>query len=261
MICFRVVTRGDYPDLVRANVANHIEKCLRVGLNNFIVEIVTEKSMSFITNKYIKEIIIPKHYETKSGAIFKARALQYCLDIEDKDMLDDNDWIVHLDEETIMSEDAIKGIVNFVCNGKHDFGQGVITYAENGIHNVWTTLMDTNRVADDMGKVKFQFKFFNKPVFSWKGSYFVCRAKAERTVTFNHGIDGSIAEDCYFALKAYQIGYTFDWIEGQMWEQSPFTIKDFIRQRKRWMQGIYLVLLSPDIHFKYKIWVAMTFHV
>ncbi len=42
--------------------------------------------------------------------------------------MNDDDWIVHLDEETLLTSGCIKGIVNFICEEKHNFGQGVITY-------------------------------------------------------------------------------------------------------------------------------------
>ena len=65
---------------------------------------------------------MPSSYRPKSGALFKARALQYCLE-EDVNILADSDWIVHLDEETIVTDAAIRGILNFVIDGKHQFGQ------------------------------------------------------------------------------------------------------------------------------------------
>ena len=92
------------------------------------------------------------------------------------------------------------------------------------------------------------------------GSFFVCKAKAERFLHFDHGIEGSIAEDCYFAMNAYKNGYTFDWIEGEMWEKSPFTLWDFIEQRKRWFQGIHLVVHSSTIPWIYKIFVALSYY-
>ena len=98
----------------------------------------------------------------------KARALQYCLE-DENNILGDNDWVVHLDEETIMTENAIRGILNFVLNNKHEFGQGLITYANEDIVNWFTTLADSFRVADDMGKLRFQFYMFHRPLFSWKG--------------------------------------------------------------------------------------------
>lgn len=35
------------------------------------------------------------------------------------------------------------------------------------------------------------------------------------------------------------MGYSFDWIEGEMREQSTCTLIEFIRQRKRWIQGYF----------------------
>lgn len=72
-----------------------------------------------------------------------------------------------------------------------------------------------------MGKQRVQLKIFHKPLFSWKGSYVVTRATAEKDVTYDNGPDGSIAEDCYFAMKAFEKGYSFNWIEGEMWKKVP----------------------------------------
>lgn len=99
----------------------------------------------------------------------QARALQYCLEA-DVNILGDNDWIVHLDEETLLTSRSIHGIMNFVSDGRHQFGQGLITYANEEVVNWWTTLADTFRVAEDMGKLRCQFYLFHKPLFSWKGS-------------------------------------------------------------------------------------------
>lgn len=54
----------------------------------------------------VREVIVPTTYCTKSGAKFKARALQYCLE-DDVNILRDEDWIVHLDEETLLSTNAV----------------------------------------------------------------------------------------------------------------------------------------------------------
>jgi beta-1,4-mannosyltransferase len=59
-------------------------------------------------------------------------------------------------------------------------------------------------------------------------------------------------------MKAFSKGYTFDWIEGEMYEKSPFTIEDYLHQRKRWLQGILLVVHSKVIPFKYKVFLALS---
>lgn len=83
---------------------------------------------------------------------------------------------------------------------------------------------------------------------------------AERHVSYDNGIRGSLAEDCYFAMKAHMEGYKFAFVDGEMWEKSPFTIWDFIQQRKRWVQGISLVVHSPEIAWRYKIWLSLSLY-
>lgn len=81
---------------------------------------------------------------------------------------------------------------------------------------------------------------------------------AERAISFDNGIDGSIAEDCFFALMASSRGYSFDFVDGELHEKSPFTLLDFIQQRKRWLQGLLLVVHSPQIPWQTKIFLAFS---
>ncbi|CAJ0578570.1 unnamed protein product, partial [Mesorhabditis spiculigera] len=258
-VCFRVVTRGDYPLMVKDNIETNMKKCYDAGMENFIFEVVTDKPINLPSMPRVREVVVPSTYKTKSGAKYKARALQYCLE-EDVNILQENDWIVHLDEETLLTQNAICGILNFCEDGRHQFGQGVITYANGDVVNWFTTLADSFRVADDMGKLRFQFKAFHKPLFGWKGSYVVTQVAAERKVSYDHGMEGSIAEDCFFSMVAMQHGYSFDFIDGEMHEKSPFTMFDFLQQRKRWLQGILLTVHSKVIPMKHKILLAMSLY-
>lgn len=45
-----------------------------------------------------------------------------------------------------------------------------------------------------------------------------------------------------------------------MWEKSPFNVQDFIQQRKRWLQGIFLVVHSDKIPFQNKMFLAMSLY-
>uniref|UniRef100_A0A182IWH4 Glycosyltransferase 2-like domain-containing protein n=1 Tax=Anopheles atroparvus TaxID=41427 RepID=A0A182IWH4_ANOAO len=256
-ICIRIVTRGDYSELVKSNVLRNMNTCLDTGLENFLIEVVTDKPIGLPKHRRTREIVVPKEYQTKSGALFKARALQYCLE-DSVNVLNNTDWVVHLDEETLLTENSVRGIINFVLDGKHPFGQGLITYANENVVNWLTTLADSFRVSDDMGKLRLQFKMFHKPFFSWKGSYVVTQVHAEKDVSFDNGVDGSVAEDCFFAMRAYAQGYTFNFIEGEMYEKSPFTLVDFLQQRKRWLQGILLVVRSPAIPLRNKILLGIS---
>jgi egghead protein (zeste-white 4 protein) len=192
---------------------------------------------------HCRELVVPENYRTKTDAKYKARALQYALE-DSVNILNDEDWIVHLDEETLLTKSSLVGILNFLYENKHQIGQGVISYGKEEIVNWSTTLADSIRVASDFGVLRFCLKTFHKPLFSFKGSFIVCKASTERAVSYENGLKGSIAEDSYFAIQAVNHGYTFDWVEGEMLEKSPFSFWDFVQQRKRWVQGLYL--LSND---------------
>lgn len=255
----RIVTRGNYPQLVAANVDRMLNLCLNAGLNRFIIEVVTDSPINLPKNSKLREIVVPDDYETMSGAKFKARALQYALENE-VNILADDDWIVHLDEETLLTESSLNGILNFFYEDKHHIGQGLITYGKEGIVNVVTTLADSFRVGSDMGMLRYSLAFLHRPTFTFKGSFIVCKAGVERKVGFDYGIEASIAEDIHFALKAVSFGYSFDWIDGEMHEKSPFSFWDFVQQRKRWIQGISLVVHNPQLSIRNKFWLAYGFY-
>ena len=86
-------------------------------------------------DKRVMETVVDSTYKCKSGALNKARALQFCLE-EDKNFLNDEDWIVHLDEETLLTEAAVRGILNFITAGKHSFGQGESRQINRGVKEI-----------------------------------------------------------------------------------------------------------------------------
>jgi egghead protein (zeste-white 4 protein) len=85
----------------------------------------------------------------------------------------------------------------------------------------------------------------------------------------DHGLHGSITEDAYFALAAWSKGVKFSWIDGFMYEQSPFTIYDFILQRRRWFGGLWLVCRDKTLKLRHRLtllfmittWALSTFAV
>ena len=270
-ICIRVVTRGTYPELVRKNVVKNIDVLKSCGIEKFIVEVATdqplyiEKQLDDYALNY-KETVVPANYKSKFDTRKKARALQYCLE-EGINTLSKEDYVVHLDEETLITTEAMKGIIKFILDGKHKLGQGIITYGmlltPSSKHFTWVqhhicTVADSIRVSDDVGKNKAQFQLFHKPYFGMKGSFVVTKFEAEKNVTWDFGPEGSVAEDAWFGLAAVDMGYTIDFIEGDMLEKSPFTLFDFIKQRQRWMQGLFMVAYLSPMKLRTKIFLLMS---
>lgn len=123
-ISIRVVTRGSYPDLVRRNVERNLRVCEEFGLDKFVIEVVTDRPIysspewpSMRAAAKVREIVVPADYRTNTGAKYKARALQYALEPH-VSILNDDDWIVHLDEETLLTHSALIGIFNFLHDNK-----------------------------------------------------------------------------------------------------------------------------------------------
>lgn len=79
-ICFRTVTRGDYPDLVKSNVQANLETCLAAGVENFLFEVVTDRPLKLDKQQRIRETVVPPEYKTKTGALYKVIYLVTVLD-------------------------------------------------------------------------------------------------------------------------------------------------------------------------------------
>ena len=67
------------------------------------------------------------------------------------------------------------------------------------------------------------------------------------------GERGSITEDSWWAFVNNVHENRFAWCNGTLIEQSPFTINDFRKQRKRWMSGHLSMIRHHPAPWKQKI--------
>jgi egghead protein (zeste-white 4 protein) len=245
----RVVTKGDYPELIENNLAINIKACLAAGAVNFGVDIVTEKRIGICTRQYlckVREIVVPKDYVTWNGTLFKARNLQYAISDNVNELYDD-DWIVHLDEDTVVTKDSIVGIMNFISDGKADLGQGITIYGHEQFGNLIARIADFSAVGDHVGRLTFELATLNYNIHAFKGSYVVVPFRVERDISFDFGIDGSVVEDSFFSMIAGLKGYKYGFIQGEMNEKSAPTFIDYFKQRKRWAKGNFMLIHSSKV--------------
>lgn len=109
LLCFRIVTRGDYPDLVCQNIEILLDLLQTFHVNTFTIEVVANKSIELADHPKVRLILVPEDYVTRNGTKFKARNLQYALE-DGVNNLSERDWIVHLDEDTEVTESSLLGI-------------------------------------------------------------------------------------------------------------------------------------------------------
>lgn len=129
-VCFRVVTRGTYPKLVKDNVEYNLavlkpyDSTLRYTyevVTDIPINIDNKKSSSSTTKCY--EVVVPADYRTKNNTKYKARALHYAIEAN-VSRLEDEDFVVHLDEESLLTKSCVDGVLRFANENKHQIGQG-----------------------------------------------------------------------------------------------------------------------------------------
>ena len=180
-------------------------------------------------------ITVPKTFQT-THAKYKARALEYFRILM---KLSAEDWVLHLDEESTIDSGSLESCVNFIERTNYHFGQGIILYNQ---HEYWKrpliTVADAIRVGDDIGRFHLQYKIIHQPIFGAHGSFLLTNGALENDITWE--ISG-MTEDFEFALRSWIKGYKCGEILGVVREQSPQSILDFLKQRRRWFVGIRTV--------------------
>ncbi len=260
-IFFRIVTRGYNPRLIAETVADAYATLDQIlPPDTWRIEVVSDNDLDLDTGDgQVALIVVPEDYAPENGARFKARALHYTLTASAAAA---QDWIVHLDEETRFDGATIRAMLTFIHEERArthhasetlpHIGQGVIVYGRGQVKNWFTTLADSVRAADDLGRFRWQFSR-GKAWFGLHGSFIVVNNGVEQAIGFDHGPDASITEDSYFALTAQSLGIGFEFINAVMYEKSPFSVRDFVKQRQRWFGGMWLVALSRDLPVKERL--------
>lgn len=265
-LVFRFVTRGDNIDVLRDSVVA-VHKAFanyQQAYGPYRIEIISEcpialnMGVDFRTRIYV----VPLNYTTQYRSRFKARALTY---LQEQVRPQQEDWYIYLDEESLVDEKLLAGLYRFIQRSidfeirsrndrkKHHpaglIGQGSILY-QGG--NWFFRGADALRTADDLGRFRIQYAL-GKPLFGIHGSFIVVRGIDDARLSFDVGSANSITEDAAWALRAWAKDFRFAWVDGYLHEQPPQRVKDFVRQRSRWLSGIRAVLGDSKIPIIYRI--------
>src|SRR2546421_4704837 len=265
-LVFRFVTRGDNIDVLGDSIIAVHRAFERYPLTSgpYRIEIVSERPLSVPKRGEDRThiYVVPAHYVTEKRSRFKARALTY---LQEQVRPQHEDWYIYLDEESLVDEEMLAGLYRFIWraievetrgqqNGKKRhaaglIGQGAILY-QGG--NWFFRGADALRTADDVGRFRLQYAL-GWPVFGIHGSFIVIRGVDHKGLSFDVGPAHSITEDAAWALRAWAKGFRFAWVEGYLHEQPPQRVRDFVRQRSRWLSGIRFVLCDAQTPLPYKI--------
>ncbi|MBY0538336.1 glycosyltransferase family 2 protein [Patescibacteria group bacterium] len=255
------VSRGDNAQALARSIASTEILLQKMNVHHRI-DVVTDMPVAeFISgpDSAVRFHLVPEGYVTLNQAKWKARALHYVVEQhqQDDDLFDtDHTWVLHLDEESQMTESVVAGIGEFISNpeNQNKIGQGEIKYNAHqyGSH-LLITWADSIRSGDDLGRFRFQYSLFRRPLFGMHGSFILAPLRIEQQFGFDLGGKGSVTEDAYFALKCAEQGVKFGWVNGYIREQSPYTILALLKQRRRWFSGLLMLSFDRTIAFKTRL--------
>jgi hypothetical protein len=271
------VSKGDNQKVLKRSLSA-AQEILDLMNVRYEIEIVTDievpnEGRISARNGSIFYYLVPQNYETNTKLKYKARALQYRLEQRTVRLSEDDEinwqrndiWVLHLDEESIITSQAIIGIKDFIekyslKKSKGAIGQGEILYnSYNYGKKMLIAAIDSLRTGDDLGRFRFQYKVLNRPVIGMHGSYILLPAVIENEIGWDWGSKSIFAEDAYFGFKAMEKSIKFDWVNGFIKEQSPFSIGDIIKQRMRWYTGMKDIVTDRSLKLRTRIILIIFF--
>jgi hypothetical protein len=224
----RIVTRGDHPQVVKetAESASH-------WFND--IKVVTDKQIEIPIPAEI--FIVPGSFHAR--AKHKGRALVWA----SRNIPCDKEYILYLDEDTIVT--GFEGLPD------EDIVQ--ILEKPRQTESRLTHLIEVTRIGFQQ-EVK-GFPLLAYPMYLWGGAFAV-RKSVEDDVGWNVN---SVTEDTLFLWRAMADGYTYTAVEQRYENQSPLSIVDLIKQRRRWVTGTIDSIKYLPLHWTPIVWMRTLF--
>lgn len=210
---------------------------------------------------FVRLVVVPKHYQTRAGTRFKARANHYSheLRIMEGDVRDDI-WVLHMDDDTAVGPDTAISIVKFINEQRRSqrpkhLAQGVLTYPRENATNWLTWMADSIRPADDLSRFA-ALTGSGTPISGLHGELLVIRSTVEAQIGWDFG-PKAITEDAQLALIFCQrYPGRSDWFEGRCYGASPASVRDFIKQRERWAWGLLGLAVNETIPLRKRLFLG-----
>jgi len=226
---------------------------------HFRVDLVVEEGCEAATSIHalaasglpVRVVTVPRGYATARGTRFKARANHYAheLRIIERESRDDV-WVLHMDDDTGLGPDTVESLAGFITHSRsgdreRHLAQGVLTYPREFAGNRLVWLADAVRPGCDISLFSGSTGR-GSPRSGLHGELLLVRASIEAVIGWDFG-PSCLVEDAYFAM-AFCDAYPGQsaWFPGRCYGASPVSVRDFVRQRERWVWGLLeLATRSP----------------
>ncbi|MCI4348155.1 MAG: glycosyltransferase family 2 protein [Thermoplasmata archaeon] len=206
--------------------------------------------------KGVRTLVVPSGYQTPLGAQGKGRALEFASALRrDSGLSNPSVWIYHQDEETCVGEDTLRGISEFIEDGRKPVGVGLILYPLDWAGSP-SHVQELARSFDDI-RLLDSMTMPGNPTAGCHGSHILVRADLEDSVGWDsQGYNPT--EDLTFEVRVRaRYGPVFGILPGFAYEKGAFQLRDQLRQRRRWVHGVLHALArSGDLPRRRRLTVA-----
>jgi hypothetical protein len=252
LIKFQITTRGKETHVVKRGIESAV-RCQEYipWKGRVMVDVITEdpRDVEILNEAFpspavpLRMLLVPKEYETPRGTRLKARALHYSTEWR-KTLDEERGYVVHFDAESAMEPvDFVRLLYNIIrADGKMKLSEGPILYPlEWQKSNVVSRQLESNRVFDCF---HCHLLMENPPPYHLHGSNLVVEENLLMELGWDLGLSRGralLAEDLLFGMRAFALKgkSIFGWSGAAIMEQPPFTIRDSVRQRIRWVTGVW----------------------
>lgn len=191
----------------------------------------------------VRVVTVPRAYVTAGGTRFKARANHFAHELRVAEREDRDDvWVLHMDDDTGVGADTVESLAGFIVCSRAEgrerhLAQGVLTYPREyaGSRLVW--LADAIRPGCDISLFSGATGR-GSPRCGLHGELLLVRANVEAAIGWDFG-PSCLVEDAHFAMVFCDLypGRSA-WFPGRCYGASPVSVRDFVRQRERWVWGL-----------------------
>jgi egghead protein (zeste-white 4 protein) len=195
-------------------------------------------------SQLVRVVTIPSHFIAPNGSLFKGRANHFAhlLRIAEGEARPDV-WILHMDDDTGVSASTTESLAAFILGqgadgpDRRDLAQGILAYPREYSTNRLTWLADSVRPGCDVSVFALSTGG-GTPRVGLHGELLLVRSSVESEIGWDFG-PMTLVEDAHFALEfCERYPGRSAWIEGLSYGASPSSVRDFVKQRARWVWGL-----------------------
>ena len=108
------------------------------------------------------------------------------------------------------------------------------------------------RPADDLTRFAFYTGMLGSPLGGLHGEHLIVRADVEDEIGWDY--PDTVIEDAYFGMEfAKRYPGRATTLNSYSYGASPSSVRDLIRQRRRWIEGLLRLIVNPTLSFRTKI--------